>query len=68
MPALVADRGFPEEPAFCVETALKCLYLSLHAYSRSKVGRWASAAVGAPHAGQGPVLHGPLACASTMIQ
>ncbi|KAL4436515.1 hypothetical protein ABPG75_003654 [Micractinium tetrahymenae] len=38
VPALVADRGFREEPCFCVETALKCLYLSLHAYSRSQPG------------------------------
>lgn len=38
VPALVADRGFPEEPCFCVETALKSFYLSLHAYNHFKVG------------------------------
>lgn len=29
---LVAGRGHPEEPCFCLETALKALYASLHAY------------------------------------
>lgn len=37
--ALLAERGMPEEPLFCFETALKACYASLHCYRHFNVRR-----------------------------
>lgn len=47
-PALLAERGLPDEPLFCFETALKLSYYCLHIYRHFNVrcgvpvlwGRW----------------------------
>jgi hypothetical protein len=37
-PAVLAERGHPDEPLFCFETALKACYLGLHSYRHFRVG------------------------------
>ena len=38
LPRLLEQRGHPEEPCFCFETALKAAYCSLHVYCHFEVG------------------------------